>query len=121
MPRVVHFELAADNPDRAVKFYASVFGWEIQKWNGPQDYWLIKTGKPDQPGIDGAIMTRAGPQPVVNTIDVPSVDEFVAKITKHGGTVMMPKMAVPGVGWLAYCQDTEGNAFGIIQDDRSAK
>jgi uncharacterized protein len=121
MPRVVHFELAADDPTRAVDFYSKVFGWQIQKWEGPQDYWLIQTGEDGQPGINGGLMRRNGPANCVNTVEVPSVDEFIAKIADHGGTVAMPKMAVPGVGWLAYCLDTEGNRFGIMQADPAAR
>ena len=58
MARVIHFELAADDPERATEFYTKVFGWQIQKWDGPQDYWLATTGAPGAPGIDGAIMRR---------------------------------------------------------------
>jgi len=121
VPRVVHFELAADNPERAAKFYGQVFGWKITKWEGPEDYWLVTTGDDKQPGINGGLMRPRGPQKVVNTVDVPSVDEFTAKITKNGGKIVAPKMAIPGVGYLAYCQDTEGNAFGIMQSDETAK
>jgi predicted enzyme related to lactoylglutathione lyase len=121
MPRVVHFEFAADNPERAAKFYTQVFGWKINKWDGPQDYWLVSTGEEKQPGINGGLMRPQGPQRVINTIDVPSVDEFTAKVTNSGGKVVMPKMAVPGVGYLAYCTDTEGNSFGIMQFDEKAK
>ena len=121
MPRVVHFEFAADNPERAVKFYAQVFGWKIQKWEGPQDYWLVNTGDDKQPGINGGLMRPQGPQRVVNVVDVPSVDEFTGKIAKSGGKVVVPKMPIPGVGYLAYCQDTEGNTFGIMQADQNAK
>ena len=121
MARVVHFELAADDPERAILFYEKVFGWKIQKWDGPQDYWLASTGEPGTPGIDGAIMRRNSELPaIVNTIDVASLDESLAKLTANGGTVVAPKMAVPGVGYLAYCQDTEGNTFGMMQNDPSA-
>ncbi|MGB8934825.1 MAG: VOC family protein [Candidatus Nitrosopolaris sp.] len=48
MPRVVHFEIVADNPERAIKFYKEVFGWEFKKWDGPQDYWFVKTGEDNQ-------------------------------------------------------------------------
>ena len=92
------------------------FGWEIQKWLGPQDYWSITTGKEGTPGINGGLMKRMIPSPTtVNSIAGPSVDDFVAKITENGGRVVAPKIAVPGVGDLAYCQDPEGNTFGIIQ------
>jgi len=121
MPRVIHFELTADDPERATQFYSKVFGWQIQKWDGPQDYWLITTGEVGTPGIDGAIMRRGDfSAPVVNTIDVPSVDEFVAKITANGGSVVAPKMPIPGIGYFAYCKDTEGNIFGVMQSDPSA-
>ena len=77
MPRVAHFEIHADQPERAIKFYTNVFDWTIEKWNGPQDYWLITTGEEDQPGINGGLMKRMDPQAsTYNSIDVPSVDEF---------------------------------------------
>jgi len=57
----------------------------------------------------------------VNTIDVPSCDEFVRKAEAAGGKVALPKMAVPGVGWLAYCLDPEGNTFGLMQRDPEAR
>ncbi len=60
MPRVVHFEIYADNPERAIRFYETVFGWQVHKWEGPMDYWLICTGK-DEEGINGAIMQRDKP------------------------------------------------------------
>jgi predicted enzyme related to lactoylglutathione lyase len=126
MPRVVHFEIHADDPQRAVTFYQDIFGWQINKWEGPQDYWLVTTGPENEPGINGAILRR--PQPVngdgviayVCTIDVPSVDDVTAQITAYGGTIVLPKMAVPQVGWLAYCKDSEGNIFGVLQSDPSA-
>ncbi|HEX8843870.1 MAG TPA: VOC family protein [Pyrinomonadaceae bacterium] len=121
MPRVVHFEISADEPERAVKFYTDVFGWDVEKWGGPKDYWLITTGSEDQPGINGGVFKREGPVNFVNTIDVASVDESAAKITEHGGRVVVPKMAIPGVGHLIYCQDTENNVFGIMQCDPSAQ
>jgi predicted enzyme related to lactoylglutathione lyase len=118
IPRVIHFEINVDQPERAIRFYTDVFGWKIWKWEGPEDYWLITTGE-GQPGIDGALMKRMNPSATtVNTIEVPSVDDFVAKITANGGKVVAPKVAIPGVGYFAHCQDTEGNTFGIIQEDK---
>jgi predicted enzyme related to lactoylglutathione lyase len=126
MSRVVHFEIHGDDSQRAVNFYQHIFDWQINKWEGTEDYWLIITGPATEPGIDGAILQRRGPIngdsviAYVCTIDVPSVDEAIAKITSHGGTIALPKMAVPHVGWLAYAKDTEGNIFGVIQSDHSA-
>jgi predicted enzyme related to lactoylglutathione lyase len=129
MPRVVHFEIHAEDPERAVAFYRKVFGWEISKWDGPQEYWLIRTGDAGQPGIDGGLLRRHGPGPVpgqavngyVCTVDVPSVDEYTGNVTANGGQIALPKMAVPGIGWLAYATDTEGNIFGMMQRDPAAK
>ncbi|MEP7198698.1 MAG: VOC family protein [Chloroflexota bacterium] len=116
MPRVVHFELAADDPERAVQFYQGVFGWKIQKWAGPEDYWLVTTGEPSERGIDGAIMRRRPMGDCVNTVAVTSIVETVASITAHGGKIVMPPDEIPGVGTLAYCTDTEGTLFGVIQN-----
>ena len=121
MARVVHFEINADKPERAAKFYEDVFGWQIEKWAGPVDYWLITIGEQSEPGINGAIKDRSENLAAVNTISVPSVDEFFQKITLAGGKVVSPKMTIPGIGYHAYCQDTEGNIFGIMQDDPSAQ
>lgn len=120
--RVAHFEINADDPKRAIKFYTAVFGWEIVKWGGPIDYWLVTTGPDDEPGINGGLMKRMDPHSTtVNTITVPSVDEFTKKVSEEGGKVIVPKQAIPGVGYMAYCQDTEGNTFGLMEPDESAK
>jgi predicted enzyme related to lactoylglutathione lyase len=129
MPRVIHFEIHAEDPERAVAFYATVFGWTFTRWAGPVDYWLITTGPDGQPGINGGLLRRRGPAPVegqpVNaypcTVDVPSADEWLGRVTAAGGAVALPKMPIPGVGWLAYAKDTEGNIFGIMQADPAAK
>ncbi len=120
MSRVVHFEVMAEDPVRAVKFYQTVFGWEIHKWDGPEDYWLVSTGQ-DSPGIDGGIAKSRGAAMAVNTVDVSSVDEFAEKAVAAGGKVVVPKMAVPGIGYLVYCQDTEGVVFGMMESDTSAQ
>jgi hypothetical protein len=121
MPRPVHFEIPADNPERAIEFYSSIFGWTFSKWGGPMEYWLITTGEPAEPGINGGLLRRQDPnQPCVNTITVASVDESLQAIDKGGGVCVLPKMAVPGVGWMAYCKDPDGHIFGIMQPDAAA-
>ena len=75
-----------------------------------------------RPGIDGALQPRKdAPQPTVNTVGVEDLDMHIAKIKRAGGKIMVPKMAVPGVGWLAYAEDTEGNVFGMMQGDPNVK
>ncbi len=127
MPRVVHFEIHAGDPERAIEFYKSVFGWKIEKWDGPLEYWLIETGSDDEPGINGGLVRRQasidGDAVVayVCTIDVSSVEETITAVENNGGSVIMPKMPVPGVGWLVHLKDTEGNIFAAMQSDERAK
>lgn len=121
MPRVIHFEISADEPYRAAKFYKDVFGWEINKWNGPWDYWLVTTGSSNEEGINGGIFKRKGYANHVNTIDVSSVDEFVKKVIDNGGSIALEKKHIPGVGYTAYCKDTEDNVFGILECEQKDK
>jgi len=122
MPRVIQFEIPVDQPERAISFYTRVFGWEIKKWPGPRDYWLIKEGEGSRQSISGGLVRRTGPSAeTVNTIEVSSLDESAAKIIENGGHIVVSKMAIPGVGYIAYCHDTEGNTFGIVQEDWSAQ
>lgn len=81
-----------------------------------------RLGDEKEPGINGGL-TRKGESgmPNMNTVSVSSVDEFSKKITDKGGKILIPKMAIPSIGWFATCQDTEGNTFGIMQNDPSAK
>jgi predicted enzyme related to lactoylglutathione lyase len=122
----VHFEIHASEPERAVNFYKAVFDWQFQKWEGPMDYWLITTGPNEQPGINGGLVRRQGEidgQAVIAyvcTVDVADVDASTNTATSNGAQVVLPKMAIPGVGWLVYCKDTEGNIFGMMQADESA-
>jgi hypothetical protein len=119
MPTVMHFEIPADNVERAKSFYAKLFGWEIKEIPG-MDYWIITTGRENSLG--GGMMKRQNPgQTIVNYIDVPSVDKYAAEIEKLGGKIIFPKTAVPEMGYFAICLDTEKNAFGIWEENKNAK
>lgn len=115
MPRVVHFEIPADDPERAIEFYKKVFGWEIHKWEGPFDYWLVTTGEEGEPGINGAIMSREMGEMVKNAIGVDSFDDYAQKIEDAGGKMLMEKQTIQGVGIMAAFEDTEGNVSVIIE------
>jgi len=127
MARVVHFEIHAEKPDRAINFYQNSFGWEFQKWEGPMDYWMVMTGPDDQPGINGGMVQRKGKIDgeaviaYVCTIDVPDIDATLSSVEQNGGTIAVQKMGIPGVGWLVYFKDTEGNIFGAMENDPDAK
>lgn len=132
MARVGHFEIHADDPQRAIAFYGTLFGWEFNKWGeegGGPEYWLITTGPAEEPGINGGLMKRMGdrPQPgqavnaYVCTTMVASLDETIAAVDANGGHIALAKMPVPGIGWLAYFTDPEGNIFGAMQADAGAQ
>jgi len=121
MPRVVHFEISVDNPEKLVAFYRTVFGWEIFKWSGPQEYWLVNTGNDDLPGIDGGIYKSSKLfHGTINAIDVPNIDEYMEKVKECHGLVITEKMTIPGIGYIVYCKDTEGITFGLTQSDDNA-
>ena len=115
MARVVHFEITADDVERARKFY-EIFGWEISPSGTPGvDYWLAHTGE-GATGINGAIMPRAyDPQPVINWVGVSDLDDMIDKVKAAGGEIVGERQAVPGIGDTIYAKDTEGNTFGMIQ------
>jgi uncharacterized protein len=129
MPRPVHFEIHADDPERAIDFYGKLFDWSFSKWDGPMPYWLVTTGEDGTPGINGGLMKRPGPGPTegqavnayVCTIDVDNLDQSVARATELGAAIALPKMPIPGIGWLAYIKDSEGNILGMMQMDHAAK
>jgi uncharacterized protein len=130
---IVHFELPADDPERAAKFYRELFGWEINRFEGSADdregfeYWMVKTvptdaeGRPAHPGVNGGLMRRMYPgQAPVNYIAVDNVDEFARRAERLGAKIMMTKTPVPAMGWFAQLTDTEGNVFAIWETDPSA-
>jgi predicted enzyme related to lactoylglutathione lyase len=120
MSRVTHFEIPSQDPERLAAFYRKLLGWEITNW-GPVEYWLITTGPDSEPGINGAIARRDLREGTRNTVSVASADEILRKVVELGGKALSPKMTVPGVGRHALCQDPEGNIFGIMEMDPSAK
>ncbi len=117
MSGIVHFEIPADDIQRAKTFYSKLFGWKIEGMQG-MDYNMIDVfGAPG-----GGMMKRMHPeQQIINYIGVPSVDEYSAKVEKLGGKIIVPKKAVPGMGYFVICIDTENNDFGIWEIDPKAK
>lgn len=113
--RVVHFEIPVEDPDRAIRFYSNAFGWHIQKWDGPQDYWLVDTGE-GEPGINGGILRRTQPfDRVVNTVNVDNIDSAMQRVRELGAALVGEKLTIPDIGFLQYAQDPDGNLFGMMQ------
>ena len=122
MPTIVHFDIATDNPQRAKEFYGALFGWKIESPPGMTDYYFIETEDlAGNQGVGGGLGKRGDPaQRITSYIGVDNIDVYIKKVTELGGKVIQPKMPVPGWGYLATCMDTEGNTFGIWQEDRNA-
>src|SRR5947208_2006157 len=121
MDKVAHFEIPADDLDRARSFYGTAFGWQFMSPPGVQ-YLLVQTteceqGKPTKPGaINGGILARKAPvtAPVI-TVNVDNMDEALVRIQKAGGQVVHPKFQMGNFGFSAYVRDTEGNVIGLWQ------
>ena len=124
MATIVHFDISADNPERAKKFYESLFGWKIGHIAGFPDYYEIETADVNGvKGVGGGLTKRENPQlnGITNFIGVTSVDETVAKLDSIGGKLIQPKQTIPGYGYIAVCSDSENNSFGLFQDDKKAR
>ncbi|MFF2482364.1 VOC family protein [Paenibacillus sp. NPDC058071] len=131
MGRLIHFEIHVDDMERAKTFYGEAFGWTFQDWSdyAGVPYFGAVTGDDNEMGINGALVKRRGepPQPgqAMNgyacTLGVGDYDLTEQKILSLGGTVAVPKHALPGMAWQGYFVDTEGNIFGIHQPDENAK
>lgn len=120
-----YFEIQADDPSRAVRFYKEVFGWKSDKVKGlPIEYWRIETEGPR-----GGLLKRPAKTPppehgtnaFVCSMEVTNFDASATNVLSAGGQIALPKFAVPGVCWQGYFIDTEGNTFGIFQPDTAAK
>ncbi len=119
--RITHFEIPSDNPEANIKFFRDAFGWNFIQF-GKEEYWLAVTGDEKKPGINGAIMKKRDPnQPLTNSISVDDIDVAIRKVEAAGGLIVVPKTPVPGVGWLAYFKDPDGNILGLMQEDKGAR
>jgi hypothetical protein len=117
MPRVVHFELPTTDSAASRKFYEKVFGWKFTQYGGPMEYWLVSTGAPESPGIDGGLGGAANElHGTVNTVDVDDIDDAIRKVEANGGQVIVPKDVIPGMGYLAYFREPGGAVIGLFQN-----
>ena len=122
VPRISYFDFSADDPKRAVDFYTRVFGWQINKWDGPREYWEIKTGDLNELGIDGGLSKRDKiGQWTTPFINVSSVDQYTAKITSGGGKIIESKTAIPKIGYTLLFKDTENNTIGLFEENKDAE
>jgi predicted enzyme related to lactoylglutathione lyase len=115
-----HFEIPVDDPDRAERFYGSVFGWTFQRYPGAPQYYGMATTGDTEPGINGALFQRADDSETTLTMSVDSIEDAIARVEAEGGRVVQGKTPVPSMGWFATCEDTEGNKFGLFTNDPDA-
>jgi predicted enzyme related to lactoylglutathione lyase len=119
--RPSHFEIPVDDPDRAEKFYAAVFGWTFERFPGAPSYYGMATTGETEPGINGALYQRGeGQEETRLTMSVDSIEEGIASVEAEGGKVLQGKTPIPGMGYFATCQDTEGNSFGLFTNEPNA-
>src|SRR5215831_14411258 len=116
---IMHFEIPADDVERAKTFYEKTFGWKIKALPMPpgQEYWGVTARKDGEPGINGGLMKRAMPgQPFTNYITVKSIDPMISAVQANGATIVLPKQEIPGgMGWIAVFKDPENNFIGLHQ------
>ena len=122
---LIHFVIPAADVEKLKHFYAGLFGWKIEKYPGPMEYWMIQTVPVDEkgmllrPGVNGGMVKKEHPeQKPVNYISVDSIDESIEKVKKLGGEIISPKQEVPNVGWIATAVDPEGNHIALLQPQR---
>jgi uncharacterized protein len=123
--RPIHFEIQAENPERAKSFYEKVLGWKVEKYV-PKDptaftmeYWMLSTGE-SNPGINGGMYKRPDKKEDQRnyydmTISVPDIDEATKAVKANGGKVTQEKMEMKGLGFFAGVEDSEGNVFHLMQ------
>ncbi|MBP2146579.1 putative enzyme related to lactoylglutathione lyase [Methanofollis sp. W23] len=112
MPTVTWFEIPAADTGRAKKFYQSLFGWKVRPFPAEfkEDFWMVETGGE----VGGDLFRREAPdQQMMIYIDVPSIEAYLQRVVDLGGQVLTGKTEVPGMGFLAVCEDTEKNRFGL--------
>jgi len=116
MHRFIHFELATDDLEKTAQFYREVFGWQVEKWEGPIEYWLVTSGDETTPGINGGLMPTSGEfRGTINTIGVGDIDAVIEKVLANGGELVLPKGEIPDVGYQAYVKDPTGIIVGLHQ------
>ena len=133
MNPVVHFEMPAENKNRMVKFYSSVFGWQTEQL-GPEmgEYIIVTTSEvgedkfPKQKGtINGGFYQKTN-DPISNhptvVIAVEDIRESMKKAKEAGGKILGgdpsktgEPVNIPGVGQYCAIIDTEGNRVGMLQ------
>lgn len=121
MGKVLRFEFQVPDPEQAISFYTKSFGWKFEKMPGPQEYYFIITGESNERGIDGGLMRSPdGATRTTNSIEVDSIDEYINKVINNGGKIVVPKTAIPNMGYFAYCLDNQGLLFGLSEENSNA-
>jgi predicted enzyme related to lactoylglutathione lyase len=116
MSKIVHFEVPASDTGRAKEFWGALFGVQFQTYEGPVEYHMFQND--DQTG-GGIYPRQQGEQGLITYFPVEDIDAARARIEELGGKAE-DKDAVPGMGWFARAEDTEGNSFSLWQSDENA-
>lgn len=121
MAKFVHLEIHSNNIDRTKDFFVNVFGWDFDRWGGPKNYWLLKTGSNEDSTKITILEKESDFAGVINTIEVPSIEQTLKLVTKNGGKILLKKTPIENTGYIAYFADIDKNVFGLVQKDTFAK
>ena len=120
MSKAIRFSLYVDDPERAIKFYSDVLGWEMKKSPIGDQHWWITAGPEDEEGLDGDLEGRVGNRTTVNHFRVASFEDTLKKVKSNGGTVIS-ETPMGDMGYHAFCEDSEGNVIGVFQEKTPEK
>jgi predicted enzyme related to lactoylglutathione lyase len=122
-----YFDLTVANVAQARAFFEATLGWRFERFDMPYEYYRIQAGPESEPGIDGGIgsvtdtqLSEGRPMTQV-TIPIASLNDALARVVANGGTVVEPRVPIPGIGWYATCAEPGGLKFGLIEADATAK
>lgn len=111
---LVHFELPAQDTDRAQRFYEEIFGWSFRSAPAPMDYRMTEATTP----VGAIYPSQAGERGPIVYFDTDDIDAAIARVRESGGEAD-EKQPIPGIGWFSRAQDPEGNPISLFAADDS--
>ena len=119
---IAHFAINADDVEKSRAFYARVFGWTFSAWGQPGFYQIEAKGSPVLAALQSRRELVKGQRTAgfECTFAVDSIDATEQAVKVAGGTVVLDRSVIPGVGTLMFFTDPDGNVFGAMQYDAPA-
>ncbi len=115
-----HFEIPVEDLKSAQTFYAGLFDWTITPAPGQDEEYLFISPSGEPGTLGGALMKKTDDRQMTIYFTVDSVDDSAKKVEALGGTILMPRTAIPKMGWAVTARDPQGNAIGLFEVDPEA-